>query len=70
METDVDTNESPDHRRGYWPAPTWFPFWMSVCLGLLIVLAVLAHADWRVVSALGGLFGLCFRTAYRGFRPY
>jgi Leu/Phe-tRNA-protein transferase len=32
--------------------------------------ALILGADWHATSLVGGLFALCFRTAFRGFTAY
>jgi hypothetical protein len=56
--------------RDVWRPPEWIPILLALMFGAAVLVAIFIRADWRVVTALGGLFGLTFRTAFRGFQPF
>ena len=59
-----------DRRFEQWEPPRWLPLVLAVLFAVLIVVSLVAEAGWRTVSVLAGLFALCFKTAYSGYRPF
>jgi hypothetical protein len=53
-----------------WHPPPWLPLGFTTIFGLMLLGALILGADWHATSLVGGLFALCFRTAFRGFTAY